>query len=88
VSVDAVIRGVLAEHGHLDVDASTLGADADLYARGLTSHACVNVMLALEDEYDVEFSDEMLHKGTFESVQNLGLALASLGVDVDEGSSA
>jgi hypothetical protein len=33
----------------------TLAADASLYNAGLTSHPGVNVMLALEDEFDLEF---------------------------------
>ena len=35
---------------------------ADLYAAGMTSHASVNVMLALEDAFDIEFPDELLTK--------------------------
>ena len=34
-----------------------LDDDADLYQAGMTSHASVNVMLALEGEFDVEFPD-------------------------------
>jgi acyl carrier protein len=32
-------------------------------------------MLALEDEFDVEFSESMLSKSTFESVSAIRLAL-------------
>ena len=52
-SVGARIRGVLVQHAKLATDVSTLADDADLYRAGLTSHASVNVMLALEDEFDV-----------------------------------
>ena len=41
------IRTILKEHGRLSVDVATLGDDADLYQAGMTSHASVNVMLAL-----------------------------------------
>jgi acyl carrier protein len=34
----------------------------------MTSHASVNVMLALEDAFDIEFSESMLKKSTFESI--------------------
>ncbi|WP_188589116.1 acyl carrier protein [Gordonia jinhuaensis] len=44
----------------------------------LTSHASVNVMLALEDEFDVEFPDSMLRKATFASISNLSDALRQL----------
>ncbi|MCU1373506.1 MAG: acyl carrier protein [Actinomycetia bacterium] len=78
------IRTVLAEHGRLAVDVSTLGDDADLYQAGLTSHASVNVMLALEDAFDVEFPERMLRKKTFESVDAIRQALDELvGAGVD-----
>ena len=62
------IRRVIAEHGHLPVDVATLDDDADLYQAGMTSHASVNVMLALEDAFDVEFPDRMLKRSVFESI--------------------
>ena len=34
----------------------------------MTSHASVNVMLALEDAFDIEFPESMLKKSTFESI--------------------
>ncbi|SIR63347.1 acyl carrier protein [Williamsia sterculiae] len=65
------IRKVLAAHGKMAVDPTVVDAGADLYELGLTSHASVNVMLALEDEFDIEFPDEDLKKSTFSSVSNL-----------------
>ena len=62
------IRQVVAEHARLPVDASTLGDDDDLFEAGMTSHASVNVMLALEDELDIEFPQATLRKATFRSV--------------------
>jgi len=82
--MDDEIRTVLAEHGRLAVDAQTLTDDADLYQAGLTSHASVNVMLALEDAFDVEFPERMLRKKTFESVAAIRAALDELaGAGVD-----
>jgi acyl carrier protein len=66
--MDETIREVLAEHGRLAVDASAIDENADLFAAGMTSHASVNVMLALEDAFDIEFSEKMLKKSTFESI--------------------
>ena len=62
------IRGVLKEHGRLAKDAAALADADDLYQAGMTSHASVNVMLALEDAFDFEFSEKMLKKSTFESI--------------------
>jgi acyl carrier protein len=44
----------------------------------MTSHASVNVMLALEDAFDVEFPDEMLRRSVFESISAIGAAVATL----------
>ncbi len=66
--MDETIRQVLGEHARLAVDVATLDDDADLFAAGMTSHASVNVMLAIEDAFDVEFSEDMLKKSTFESI--------------------
>ena len=53
--MEDTIRQVLAEYGQLPLDVSSIKPDADLYESGLTSHASVNVMLALEDAFDIEF---------------------------------
>ena len=76
--MDDEIRQVLAEHGKLPVDVYALGEGDDLYQAGLTSHATVNVMLGLEDAFDVEFPQAMLRKRTFESVAAIRGALGEL----------
>ena len=72
------IRKIIQEHGRLALDASTLSAGADLYQAGMNSHASVNVMLALEDHFDVEFPDRMLTRSVFESISSIEAALTEL----------
>jgi acyl carrier protein len=72
------IQKVLAAHGRMTVDPTGLAEDADLYELGLTSHASVNVMLALEDEFDIEFPDEALKKSTFASIKNIEAVVSTL----------
>jgi acyl carrier protein len=76
--MDDEIRAVLAENGRLLVGVETLRDDDDLYQAGLTSHANVTVMLALEDTFDVEFPDTMLRRSTFESIAAIRRALEEL----------
>jgi acyl carrier protein len=76
--MDETIRMVLAEHGKLAVDASSIDEDTDLFASGMTSHASVNVMLALEDAFDIEFPERMLKKSTFESVAAIRAGLTEI----------
>jgi acyl carrier protein len=66
--MDETIRAILAEHGRLSVDAAQLDDDTDLYGVGLTSHATVTVMLAIEDAFEIEVPDSMLRKATFQTV--------------------
>jgi acyl carrier protein len=65
------IREVLRAHGRMAVDPRSVDDRADLYDLGLTSHASVDVMLALEDAFGIEFPDEVLKKSTFASVRNI-----------------
>ena len=75
---EQAIRDILAEHSRLSVDISTLENDSDLYSAGLTSLTTVNVMLAIEDHFDVEFEDDMLARTTFQSVNSLINAVQDL----------
>jgi len=74
----ARIRTILKEHGRLAKDANELADADDLYQAGMTSHASVNVMLALEGEFDVEFPDSMLKRSVFESVASIKSAIDQL----------
>jgi acyl carrier protein len=78
VDLSQKIRTILKEHGRLGVDAIALSDDYDLYQAGLTSHASVNVMLALEGEFEIEFPDLMLKRGTFDSIASIEAAIATL----------
>lgn len=77
-TAETLIRNVLRDHGRLKQDAQQLGADTDLYQSGLTSHASVNVMLALEGAFDVEFPDHMLKRNVFSSIDSIRRALGEL----------
>ncbi len=62
------IRQIVADNGKLAVDVSSLSEEDDLFDAGMTSHANVNVMLALEDVYDIEFPEELLRRSTFQTL--------------------
>jgi acyl carrier protein len=75
------IRTILNQHGKLSVDAATLADDADLYQAGMRSHASVNVMLALEGHFDVEFPDHMLKRSLFESIAAIRAAVDQMAAE-------
>jgi acyl carrier protein len=72
------IRELIAAHARLAVDVDTLADDSSLYEAGMTSHATVNLMLALEGSFDIEFPDSMLKRSVFESVSTIAAALTEL----------
>lgn len=72
------IRSVLRQHAQLAQSIEELSDEADLYRAGLTSHATVNVMLALEDEFEIEFPESLLLRRTFGSVRGIEEALSSV----------
>ena len=72
------IRTLLAAHARLLVPVDQLEDTSDLYEAGLTSLSTVNLMLALEEHFDVEFTDKMLARKTFSSIRNLSDAIREL----------
>jgi acyl carrier protein len=81
----AQVRRVIEEHARLPVELGTLSDDSDLFAAGMTSHASVNLMLALEDSFDLEFPDRMLKRSVFESVTAISSAIDELSGDGGDG---
>lgn len=72
------IRAILAKHARLTIAVNELKDDTDLYQAGLTSLTTVNLMLALEDHFDIEFPDQMLGRKTFESIEAMAEAIDEL----------
>ena len=75
------IRLAIADHARISVDIAQVADDADLYEAGMTSQASVNVMLALEDAFDIEFPDRMLTRSVFQTIDAIQTALTELEVD-------
>ena len=47
---------------------SSLRDDDDLFVAGLDSLAIVNVLMALEERFDIELPDQMLQRKSFSSI--------------------
>jgi acyl carrier protein len=73
-----LIRAILKENAHLPVNVDTLDDEQNLYDAGMSSHSTVSVMLALEDEFDVEFPARLLRRSVFSSVASIRNALNDL----------
>lgn len=75
------IRDLIAEHAGLPAGADELSDDTDLYRAGMKSFASVQLMLALEETFEIEFPEEMLNRQTFRSPASIQAAVVALAPD-------
>ncbi|MGX9297202.1 acyl carrier protein [Tsukamurella paurometabola] len=76
--MDEAIRSIVAAHGRLTRPIAEIAGGDDLFALGLTSHAAVNVMLAIEDRFTIEFPDASMTKNTFSTLDSLAATVREL----------
>jgi len=72
------VRELLSKHGGLPVSVEQLSDTDDLYDAGLSSFASVQLMLALEEEFDVEFPEHLLNRKSFSSISEIVAALSEI----------
>jgi acyl carrier protein len=72
------IRELLKKHAGLPVNVADLAEGADLYAAGLSSFASVQLMLAIEENFDIEFPDSLLNRKSFQSIEAIARTVASI----------
>ena len=72
------IRDLIAQHGRLPTDVASLADDQDLYAAGLTSFSAVQLMLGLEEAFDIEFPERMLNRKTFSSIAAIAASITEI----------
>lgn len=72
------IRQILAQNGRLAVPIERLADEADLFAAGLDSLAIVNVLMSLEEHFDIELPDELLSRRTFASIASITRVVTDL----------
>jgi acyl carrier protein len=79
-SVDIVgtVRALVDEHGRLPMPIAEVANGADLFAAGLTSLGTVNLMLGIEEAFDIEFPDAALQRRTFSSIDALVAVVVAL----------
>jgi D-alanine--poly(phosphoribitol) ligase subunit 2 len=72
------IRDIVSSMNFLPGPIENLSDQDDLYDAGLTSFGSVQLMLAIEDAFDVEFPERMLTRKTFSSLAALSDAVEQL----------
>jgi len=76
--MNAELRSILDKHGRLGVPAAGLDDTADLFRLGLDSIGIVNVMLAVESTFGIEFPDALLTRQTFSSIASVASVVRQL----------
>lgn len=76
--MSSTIREILARVGNLSTPVAGISDEADLYEAGLTSFASVQLMLALEEAFDIEFPEHMLTRKTFASISAIASSVGEL----------
>jgi acyl carrier protein len=76
--MNTTLRRILARTGCLDVPVDTLGDHDDLYDAGLSSMGAVQLMLEVEDTFDIRIPEQLLSRGLFQSIGSLANALGRL----------
>ncbi len=72
------IRQILARDEALAPLAADLSEDDNLFDKGLTSFGSVQLMLALEERFGIEFPDELLNRKSFATIRAIAGTVASL----------
>lgn len=75
------IREIIARTVELPGGIDGVTDTTDLYEAGMTSFGSVQLMLALEEEYDIEFPERMLNRKLFSSIANIQAALDELAAE-------
>jgi acyl carrier protein len=78
MGMNNTIRELLTKHAGLPLDVSGLADNADLYAAGLSSFASVQLMLAIEEKFDIEFPDNLLNRKSFQSIESIERTVTSI----------
>lgn len=72
------IKDIIARTVELPGGIDGISDTSDLYEAGMTSFGSVQLMLALEESFDVEFPERMLNRRLFSSIATIHAALAEL----------
>jgi acyl carrier protein len=75
VSTVNTVKTIIDKQLNFAVHGYELRPDDELWALGMTSLNCVGLMLAIENEFNIELPDEVLNENTFRSVNAIATAI-------------
>jgi D-alanine--poly(phosphoribitol) ligase subunit 2 len=72
------IRNILARNEALAPVVGQISEDDNLFDKGLDSFGSVQLMLALEEHFDVEFPDHLLSRKSFSTLRSIRETVSGL----------
>jgi acyl carrier protein len=72
------IQRIIRQIPNVQLAGGDLDDDTDLYQAGLKSLAAVHLMLALEEEFGIEFPDSVLNRSAFATVGRMRALIENL----------
>jgi acyl carrier protein len=72
------IRDILGTNEAFAGRADQLSEDDSLFDLGLDSFGSVQLMLALEERFNVEFPDDLLNRKSFSTIRSISEAVSTL----------
>ncbi len=72
------IRALVIDQAHFTLGSDSISDTTDLKDAGLTSVTRMNVILAIEEHYNIRFPDEMLTLDNFRSIRSISNTVKSL----------
>jgi acyl carrier protein len=76
--VEKIIRDILANPGMLGSLAHDLSLTANLWDAGMDSVRCVNLLMEIEERWDIEFPGQMVTWEAFSSIGSIVAAVSPL----------
>jgi acyl carrier protein len=74
--ITGIVEALLAKRGGV----SAIAADQSLTGAGLTSLDMVNLMLAIEDEFDIEIPQRQMTPANFRSIAAIETLVSTLAI--------
>ncbi|MBJ7459886.1 MAG: hypothetical protein JHD02_11895 [Thermoleophilaceae bacterium] len=69
------IRDLIAENSEIGMT-DAIADDDDLFVAGLQSLDCVRILVAVEDEFEIELPNDKIERSIFASISNLTTLVA------------
>ncbi|WP_194897294.1 phosphopantetheine-binding protein [Catenulispora pinisilvae] len=71
----AAVRTLVVQHLNLALPEGRPTEQDDLWKLGMTSLSCLGLMLAIEDEFDIELAQDALKEATFQNLATISAAV-------------